>query len=147
MTDKLNDVSEKIKKYNYAYCVWTDKTDFLLTKELPDADKLLEVRCFGEKGEFYAFRSDVTKDFSAREIEETDKPENCFDKEHYLDIDSAKTKKDAEGFTYATGGGKYHLPVTDAEKLIVRFYYTFDDNGIARKTDWRLMGFKGKEGK
>lgn len=134
-------------KYTYSLCVWTDRTDMLLneTDALSDTDKLLDIRCFDEKGEFYACRSSVNADFTAREI--TDDSELSFDESHYLDIDSAKTENEKDGYVYATGGGRYNLPVKNAEKIIVRFYYDFDSNGIARKRDWRLVGFEVKEGK
>lgn len=146
MKTNLEEIREKVKKYDYSLCIWTDRTDFLKDKSLPDEDKLLEIRCFNENGEFHAFRSTVDKDeFISREITDAESCENSFDEEHYLDIDTTKAKED--GKVFATGGGSYYLPVEDAEKIIVKYYYTFDDNGIARKTDWRIVGFKAKEGK
>ena len=38
------------------------------------------------------------------------------------------------------------MPKSVNEKmLVVRYYYEFDDNGIARKNDWRLVGFSSEE--
>lgn len=139
-------IREKIKAYGYSLGIWTDRTDFLLPGELPDDDKLLEIRCFDENGEFHAVRSTVMEDrFDAREITDDSLYDGNFDEKHFLDIDSAKTEENNDGWIYATGGGRYHLPVQNAQKLVVRYYYRFDDNGIARKCDWRLVGFWKKE--
>ena len=78
----------------------------------------------------------------------TDDSEVCadgsFDEAQYLDID---TKRSGNGLTYTTGGGMYHLPEDAANKalILVRTYYAFDDNGIARKFDWRLVKFTNEE--
>ena len=146
MKVKIDEIKEKIEKYDFSFCIWTDRTDFLLNKNLPDEDKLLEIRCFDDDGEFHAVRSTINIDkFDAREINNDGFYDGFFDEEHFLDIDSAKTKKSNDGWIYATGGGRYNLPVQSAQKLVVRYYYKFDDNGIARKCDWRLMRFRKEE--
>ncbi len=159
MTVKIEKIKQELQSYKYCLCIWTDKTDFLKDNNLPDADKLLEIRCFDENGEFYAYRSNISKDFTAREITDDNVYDGYFDEEHYLDVDT--TKGITDGNVKATGGGSYYLPVENAEKIIVRFFYKFDcieckdkngnvqkvENGIARKCDMRLVGFVegGKE--
>lgn len=140
-------LADKIEQYDYTFCIWTDRTDFLTEKALVDTDKLLEIRCFKDSGEFYAFRSSINASFKKREITENDTCfDGCFDEPHYLDI-AAVTENGKENLVTAIGGGKYHLPIKDAEKILVRYYYKFDDNGIARKCDWRLVKFIAKEDK
>lgn len=144
MIVKAEEIEKFIEKYNYSLCIWSDKTDFLENKNLQKSDKLLEIHCFDKSGEFYAFRSDIAKNFTAREITDDNMYDGFFDEEHFLDIDT--TKKLSGGKVQATGGGVYYLPVTNAEKIKVRFYFRFDENGIARKCDWRLVDFVKKEG-
>lgn len=141
-------IKTKLKNYKYAYAIWTDSADFIIGKELNNEDRLLEVRCFDENGEFWARRDYPCGDFKAREITKENESKDYIDEEQYLDIDE-KLSDRAGNIIRATGGGKYRLPedATNAVKLLVRYYYTFDDDGIARKTDSRLLGFKPKEGK
>lgn len=144
MTVTAEGIKENLQNYKYCLCIWTDKTDFLRDKNLTDVDKLLEIRCFDENGEFYAYRSNISNDFTAREITDDNVYDGYFDEEHYLDIDT--TNGITNGNVKATGGGIYYLPVENAEKIKVHFYYRYDENGIARKCDWRLVGFiKGGE--
>ena len=142
----------KINAYPYILAIWSDHADFVTHLAPEDTDKLLEVRAFGPDGEYRAYRNDLAQaDFSVRPIaDETQAPENAFDENQYLDIDTARTQAMADGWIYTTGGGKYHLPydgLPDSHKLLLttRTYFEFDDNGIAHKTDWRLVGFADAE--
>lgn len=152
----MSEISDAVKKYKYSYAVWSDCADFIIDKESINEDKLLEIRCFGENGEFYAVRSFIGEDFSFREItDDASYADGFYDESQYLDIDSDKTQEKNAGCIYATGGGKYHLPddVKDKKMLLVRNYYKFDDDdykfddndGIAYKYDWRLVGFTDDE--
>ena len=152
MTATFDDIRNNIENYDYAFGIWTDRANFICDKVLKDEEKLLEIRCFGSDGEFYAFRSSVDSSFTARVIEnDKEYADGFFDKDHYLDIDDTKSK---DCLMKTTGGGSYNLPLKSANRLVVRFYYTFDEDdsaardesdGVARKCDWRLVGFK-KEG-
>lgn len=140
-------ISEKADQYKYALAVWSDKTDFI-TEDSPlvNEDKLLEIRCFDESGEFRAYRSVTDSEFRYREIIgdkcDTAEYDGCYCENQYLDIDS----KRADGNTvYSTSGGMYHLP-EKAEKITVRYYWRYDEDMVARKCDWRLAGFVTKEG-
>ena len=144
----MNDsvISGALQKYTYAFAIWTDKADFILDKNADlREDKLLEIRCFDENGEFRAVRATPDADFSEREITSDDHwADDFYDEAQYLDIDTERTKKEADGWVYATGGGKYHLP-EEAKMILVRNYYRFDEEGIARKYDWRLVEFMDQE--
>lgn len=192
----MSNITEKINYYSYAMAIWTDKADFIIDKKIENEKKLLEIRCFDERGEFRAYRSLISEEFKYREIANdktyamaiwTDKADfiadkkienedklheiRCFDENgkfrgyriligedktyadcsydeaQYLDIDNAKTENMNDGFIYATGGGKYHLPLDakDKKMLLTRIYYKFDEEGIAHKCDWRLVGFTNEE--
>lgn len=140
----MSKIAEKINQYKYSFAIWTDRTDFITDKTAPlNEDKLLEIRCFDESGEYRAYRSVVDKDYAEREIKTFD---GFFDEFQYLDIDSERSNG-AEKHTI--GGGIYHLPEDAKNKagLNVRYYYKFDDNnGVARIVDWRLVNFCNKEG-
>lgn len=143
----MSNISKKIQEYAYALALWTDKADFITDKTADiQEDKLLEIRYFDEEGEFRAYRSLIDDDFKTREIRNNDATyaDGYYDEAQYLDIDSSRTKEKNDGFTYATGGGKYHLP-NDAKMLLTRTYYKFDEDGVARKYDWRLVGFTNEE--
>ena len=153
----------RINAYPYILAIWSDHADFVqkpLTgadlEKLLDLNKLLEVRAFGPTGEYRAYRNDLTQtNYVVRAIdgEEPQAPENAYDENQYLDIDTARTQANADGWIiYTIGGGRYHLPykgLPDIHKqkllLITRTYFEFDDNGIAHKTDWRLVGFAKEE--
>ncbi len=132
--------------YKYTMAIWTDKADFV--ECVDDLDRLLEVRSFDERGEFKAYRSTIDSKFKIRVITSDSEYGNGYiDETHYLDIDTTKCEKQ-NPLKVTTGGGKYHLPeaVVDCELLKVRYFYKYDDDGVARKFDWRIVGFE-KEGK
>ena len=150
MNNKMTEqkLIEKLQelKGRYILALYTDRADF--EKGIDSAEKLLEIRVFDEHSEFRAYRSVVGIDFAFREInDQTDTyADGYFDETHYIDIDTAKTESMNDGFTYTIGGGRFHLPECVGKLLKVRYYYTFDSDGIARKCDWRLTGFADKEG-
>lgn len=144
-------ISEEVKKYKYSMAIWSDSADFITANADIKEDKLLEIRCFDENGELHAVRSELGEPFSFRRIPDKESKlcDECdfFDESQYLDIDSAKTEEKNDGSVYATGGGSYHLPDDAKGKsmLLVRYYYRFDDDGVANIYDWRLVGFTDKE--
>ena len=145
----IEKIREAVEKYTYSFAIRTDRADFITDKSADiDEAKLLEIRCFDESGEFHAARSTVDSEFSCREITDDEKyADGYFDEAQYLDIDDKRTAADNEGWTYATGGGKYHLPegVNGNKLILVRYYYKFDEEGVARKYDWRLVKFTDEE--
>ena len=130
--------------------IWTDRADFIVGNiNIPDLHKLLELRAFDETGEARYYRSYVGEDFFMREIsDETERSNEDFDGSYeeiqYLDIDTERAKELPDGEVYAIGGGAYHLPVPGVEKLKVKYYYKFDDNGVAYVCDKRMAGFVKK---
>ena len=142
-------ISAARQKYTYAFAIWTDHADFIPDKKADLCeDKLLEIRCFDESGEFRAVRTTSDKSFSEREITSDESwADGYYDEAQYLDIDTKRTEKKADGWIYATGGGRYHLPeeVKDQKLILVRNYYSFDKEGVARKYDWRLVTFTNDE--
>ena len=141
-------IKDNLNKYTYAMAIWTDKADFIIDKRVDiDESKLLEIRCFDEKGEFRAFRSVTGEEFKTREMTDDEKyADGFYDEAQYLDIDTGKTPKN-HSVIYATGGGKYHLPkgMENKKMLLTRTYYKFDEDGVAHKYDWRLVGFTDAE--
>ena len=83
--------------------------------------------------------------------EETEKDRlHWWNESQYLDIDTDRTKKERDngkldkGEVYATGGGKYPLPIEEYNdtKIRIRNYLGEDaDTGELYVKDWRLVGF------
>lgn len=141
----------KVNEYPYILAIWTDHADFVTQMTQEDLKNLLEVRAFGQEGEYRAYRDVLTQEEFFVRTKEGEKavPANAYDENQYLDIDTARTSAKADGWIYATGGGRYHLPYDDLPDvhkllLITRTYFKFDD-GIAHKADWRLVGFAKEE--
>ena len=139
-----------LSKLNYRYklAIYSDRADFV--SEVTEPEKLLELRVFDENGEFRAYRDLLGKPFKFREINAENEKQfdgNYFEENQYLDIDTKYTFEDDKTKKQATGGGQYHLPddVKNMTMLKVRYYYTFSDEGIAQKCDWRLVGFTDEE--
>ena len=137
-----------LSKLNYRYklAIYSDHADFV--SEVTEPEKLLELRVLDENGEFRAYRDLLGKPFKCREINKDNENQfaGSFKENQYLDIDTTKTFED-KTIKQATGGGQYHLPedVKNKTMLKVRYYYCFNDEEIAQKCDWRLVGFEDKE--
>lgn len=118
--------------------------------------KLLDIRIFNSEKEMRMFRGDIGRKLQGRSIDDNGKaltPEDYFDEEQYLDIDS---KRSGDLFlkgqkVMATGGGCYHLPLAVFEnaKVSIRNYLGYyEETGQAYVRDWRLMNlFQEKEEK
>ena len=125
----------------YKLAIWTDKADFLDKTELvPDLDKLLELVAFDEAGEirFRRFCVDEEK-FFVREIYDQNQEDGHrhMDQAQFLDIERVNDSQ-----AKAIGAGFYHLPEPGAKKLVVRYYYRFDADGMAYVYDKRLVRFE-----
>lgn len=143
---KKNEVINKVNSLTgrYILAIFTDKVDFV--NELKDVDNLLEVRVFNEEGEFRAYRDVLCSEYKSREIIDESEYDGYFDQTQYLDIDTTKClPSDTEKTTI--GGGIFHMPEDVAEKMMlnVRYYYRYNDDGVAEKCDWRLVGFSDSE--
>lgn len=155
-TTTESDLLSVAKKYYHegcsVYAVYTDR--FYCGTELDiDTKHLLELRIFTAADELRISRLNIGNNFGWRYIDdtaferslsgETDDSlcrfsDRIYDEEHYLDIDATKS----EGFCYTTtGGGRYTLPVENAEKVRIRNYLEYDENGIVIISDFRIVGF------
>ena len=153
------DVRSVAEKYFHSgssvYAVHTDH--FYCGTELHiDEKHLIELRIFDEDSEMKISRLNINSEFSWRYISDTEfrkrieSEEDEFLREfenrvynevHYLDIDENYT----HGTSYtATGGGKYTLPVENGEKVRIRNYLEYDDDGLLNVADFRIIGFSCK---
>ena len=116
-----------------------------------NADKVLEIRVFNKDRELKLMRSDISKDFLCRCIDDAQPPaagddlcyEDSYDEWQILDIDETKGT-DAKGRVTATGGGKYYLPLEETEnaQILIRYYLgRYKETGQARVEDWRAVMF------
>lgn len=111
--------------------------------------KLLELRAFSETDEFYACRSLTGADFLCRYVDDGAFPTDGEDKMleiHYLDIDGtypAHSQEKDGMYEYKTmTGGVYHLPVENADRLVLCNYIRYDNaEGLAQVYDYRFVKF------
>jgi len=137
------------------YAVHTDH--FYCGSELNiELRHLIELRIFTSDTELKISRLNIGEDFRWRYIDdsafeftlhsETDEflrqfKNSVYDEKQYLDIDPNKSK----GLCYVTtGGGTYTLPIENAEKIKIRNYLEYDENGIVTISDFRIIGFVQK---
>ena len=143
------------KYYNDKCSVYAVHTDhFYCGSELSiEVGHLIELRIFTSDMELKISRLNIGEDFRWRYIDdpafeqtlhaETDEflsqfKNRTYDEEQYLDIDSNKSK----GLCYVTtGGGSYTLPIENAEKIKIRNYLEYDENGIVLIPDFRIVEF------
>ena len=146
----------------YLFAMTTECIKFFIVNDTrPDEKELrelaqngLEIRVFDEKREAKWFRTSIDKEFGFRPLyDDILKRDSLhiWDESQYLDIDDKRTKeaikrgKIQEGTVFATGGGKYPLPLErykDA-KIKIRNYLGEDpDTGELYVEDWRLTGLE-----
>lgn len=111
--------------------------------DLFDIEHLLEIRVFSESAELHALRGSMGKPFSWRFIRDDktrdDYDDSTHDESHYLDIDANQTN----GTPYkTTTGGKYYLPKENLRKIRIRNYIDYDDEGMARIVDFRIVALE-----
>lgn len=119
-----------------------------------DIPHLMEMRIFNDDSELKICRYSLGNQFRWRYINDndfrnwlseekddflSDFNNMTFDEVSYLDIveKSGAEKSDTEYCT--TGGGKYNLPVKKAERIKIRNYLDYDENGIAFISDFRIV--------
>lgn len=144
----------------YLFAMTTECIKFFAMDETrPDEKELselaqngLEIRVFDEKREAKWFRTSIDKEFGFRPPDDDILKKDSlhiWDESQYLDIDDERTKdaiKNGEipkGTVFATGGGKYPLPLEKYKnaKIKVRNYLGEDpDTGELYVEDWRLIG-------
>lgn len=120
----------------------TEKFECTPQKEIADTSHLLEVRVFTEEKELRIMRPTIADTFTYRLIDDTAGDYDHIDEDQYLDIDDDKK---SSGMSYiATGGGAYTLPIENAEKVRIRNYISYDEQGIAQITDFRIVKYLRK---
>jgi len=113
-------------------------------------ERLLEVRAYSENGELHVWRDSITgKSLRGRLVSDEDVDEAYYfdDQPQYLDIDCPRTKelRKSEGddcLYVATGGGRYALPGPSYTKVLVRNYLDYDEDGMCRVVDFRILGLE-----
>ena len=175
-TCERKQASQKI----YLFAMTTECIKFFIVNDTrPDEKELrelaqngLEIRVFDEKREAKWFRTCIDKKLGFRLLDDDVLKKDSlqvWDESQYLDIDVKRTKeaikqgKIQEGTVFATGGGKYPLPLERYEdakikadncpgedkdtdkykyaKIKVRNYLGEDpDTGELYVEDWRLVG-------
>ena len=126
----------------------------LLEKEELDREalykKAIEVRIFNENEEVKWFR-DADRKLRCREIDDRKRNMDIFtfwDEWQYLDIDERRSKPE-KGIAYATGGGKYELPLNDYTdiRIKIRNYLEYEEDTMQLYiSDWRVVGFSDEKG-
>lgn len=138
VTEDINLFINKKIQGGSMIAMYTEKFECTVQQSISDVEHLLEIRIFTNEKELKIMRPTMEDDFSYRLIDDTLSEYEYIDEEHYLDIDTEKST----GTEYiATGGGKYTLPVENAEKVLVRNYISYDEQGLAQITDFRVVKY------
>ena len=156
--DLMQCIAAYQSKSTCAYAIWSGR--FQCTRQFAGEDiaKLQELRIFDETREFRARRQGkvflwrVIDDvqFKAKLASEPDAflrdyKNRVMEECHYLDIDSEKTKTLPDTQYAATGGGIYTLPEQGLERIVLRNYLDYDEDGIVQVADFRLVQFEKGE--
>ena len=146
----LNTLLEKYKTDDsLLFCVYTDRFCCTAYKPIEDAAHALEVRLFDEKGELKAVRGNIGREFRWRYISDADKSKEELDEytvkeEQYLDVDTKNDKTTGTNYV-SIGGGEYEMPAAGYERVVIRHYGDYDDDGMFGLKDFRVVKFlKGK---
>ena len=145
-TVKQEDVLNEISSTDgIVYALYTNK--LTCGDNVTDIQHLMEVRIFNENGEKKLSRYSLEEDFICRVADdeyfrqklenENDSLENrTLEDIQYLDRD--KTMSRVRNYR-STGGGEYTLPDEGYNKIHIRNYIDYDDNGIAYISDFRIV--------
>lgn len=134
----------------YALAIYSDCVccDTVASVAASDMSKLLEVRAFNEEWEYHAIRSSLDAPFVWRciydDASDDGFSEMTLDDFHYLDIDVKQSNPDICEYR-TTGGGFYRLPVANAQRIHLRNYLEYDDDGLLHVIDFRIVGFSKEE--
>lgn len=140
--DRINELVNRSITNGSMVLMYTHKFECVPQSEITDTAHLLEARIFNKEKELKIMRPTIADEFTYRIIDDNAGEYDFIEERHYLDIDDKRT----DGFNYtATGGGKYTLTVENAEKVLVRNYISYDEQGIAQITDFRLVEYLCKE--
>ena len=146
LAEDVNAVIEQNISGGNMILMFTDKFKCCPQQKIEDTTHLLEARVFTENAEIKLMRPTITDKFTWRLIDDTKlSPDDYIAEEQYLNINEKIHEKESSGFEYtAIGGGKYTLPLENAEKLRIHNYISYDEQGIAQITDFRAVKYLGK---
>lgn len=142
-------LEEKKSADSLILLIYTTKFECVKYSAIKDIEHLTELRLFDERGELKATRSRIGAPFKWRYISDEkfrekvggDYEKLIDDEEQYLDIDATKT----DGTDYVSiGGGHYTMPSAGLEKVHIRNYCFWNDEGILKLADFRIVGFVPK---
>ncbi len=105
---------------------------------------------FNEEEEVKWFRGADQKLQCRERKDQEDQMDPLFfwDEWQYLDINEQKSKPE-KGIAYATGGGRYELPLKDYRdaKIKIRNYLEYEEDTMQLYiSDWRIIGFSKERG-
>ena len=154
------DRAAALTENGYIFAMLTDRIEFQKTEgENLNRELLfrkgLEIRIFHEMGEAKWFRASIDRALRFRMRRDDEKlladPPLWWDEKQYLDIDDSRTKSSLkeEGCAWATGAGRYPLPLQNYKnvKIRIRNYLKEDpDTGALSIEDWRLVSLIEGEG-
>ena len=141
--DEINALLERYKSDgSLLFCVYTTRFCCTAYEPIADTSHALEIRLFDEQGEFKAVRANIGTEFVWRYASDEGTQKDCiYDEVQYLDIDEKKTN----GTDYvSTGGGHYTMPAEGFERVLIRHYGEYDDNGMFGLKDFRIVKFLRK---
>lgn len=143
--DNVNEIIDRNISSGNMILMFTDRFECCPQQKIEDTAHLLEARVFTENAEIKIMRPTIADKFSWRLIDDTKlSPDDYIIEEQYLSIN----EKLSSGTSYtAIGGGKYTLPIENAEKLRIHNYISYDEQGIAQITDFRAVKFLGRSEK
>lgn len=143
--DNVNEIIDRNISSGNMILMFTDRFECCPQQKIEDTAHLLEARVFTENAEIKIMRPTIADKFSWRLIDDIKlSPDDYIIEEQYLSIN----EKFSSGTSYtAIGGGKYTLPIENAEKLRIHNYISYDEQGIAQITDFRAVKFLGRSEK
>lgn len=138
-SDDVNSVvSEKISGGNMIL-MYSDRFECAPQQTISDEVHLLEARIFTEDAELKIMRPTIADKFTWRLIDDRKNPDaDKIEERHYLSIDRKRSKGT---LYYAIGGGSYQLPIENAERVRIYNYISYDHQGIAQITDFRIVKY------
>lgn len=140
----------------YIIAMLTDRLYIqVLEQEALDRDELyekaMEIRMFNEYEEVKWYRG-ADRTLLCREKNDREDvldPLFFWDEWQYLDIDDQRSRPE-QGIAYATGGGRYELPLKDYKDagIKIRNYLEYEEDTMQLYIfDWRIIGFSNEGGK
>ena len=161
--DRISEIINENLKQGYIFiAIYTNEVKCeKYIETISDIPHLLEIRIFNESTELKAIRTAMGKDFIWRIADDeyfAEQLKNVDDdfenkiknrvliEKQYLDIDEKKTKELAENTYITTGGGEFTVPLNEAKKVIIKNYINYDEQGILKITDFRIVGFETEGG-